>query len=459
MGAEKTIAYAAVVRKREGEAMKRGGRTRIGRSVVAAAALVAAGLLPISPAQAQGTPAMKLGVVTFLSGPAAGPFGIPSRNAAELLIKAINAGTLPAPYNAKGFGGVAVDPIVIDENGSTTKVVQDYRDLVQRRGVNAVIGYVSSGSCLGVAPVAEELKTLTVFFDCGTPRIFEEADHHYVFRPPATSTMDSTASARYVLSKYPDTKSFAGINQNYAWGQDSWSDFDSAMLDLKPGLKVAAAQFPKLFAGQYNTEITTLLASDANIVHSSFWGGDLESFILQAAPRGLFQKERFIMSTGDTVMYRLGAKVPDGIIVGARGPWGVYAHDTTLNRWFRKNYIAAYGTPPIYPSYQMAISILGMKTAYDKAAAATPKPGVEDVIKAFTHLKYEAFGTEIDMALGNGHQGEHETAYGISKYDKATNTPTVTNVVYYPAACVTPPPGVKSADWIKKGMPGAKDCP
>src|SRR6185437_7910152 len=96
MGAEKTIAYAAVVRKREGEAMKRGGRTRIGRSVVAAAALVAAGLLPISPAQAQGTPAMKLGVVTFLPGPAAGPFGIPSRNAAELLIKAINAGTLPA---------------------------------------------------------------------------------------------------------------------------------------------------------------------------------------------------------------------------------------------------------------------------------------------------------------------------------------------------------------------------
>ena len=38
-----------------------------------------------------------------------------------------------------------------------------------------VIGYISSGDCLGIAPVAEELKKLTVLFDCGTPRIFEDA--------------------------------------------------------------------------------------------------------------------------------------------------------------------------------------------------------------------------------------------------------------------------------------------
>ena len=415
--------------------------------------------LDIPRAAAQAAPTLKLGVVTFLSGPPAGPFGIPSRNAAELVIEAINAGTLPAPYNSKGFGGQTIEPIIIDESGSTSEVVQNYRNLVERRGANAVVGYVSSGSCLGVAPVAEELKTLTVFFDCGTPRIFEDDEHHYVFRASATATIDSTSAARYIASHYANSKSFSGINQNYAWGQDSWSDFEGAYKDLKPGLKEDTPLFPKLFAGQYSAEITTLLTQDADIVHSSFWGGDLESFILQADPRGLFEKEHFYISTAETAMFRLGPKIADGIIMGARGPWGVYAHDTELNRWFRKAYTDRFGTPPVYPSYQMAISLLGMKLAYDKAEQANPKAGVEDVIKAFTGMEYEAFGTKIAMTLGKGHQGVHEIAQGVYKFDKATNTPTITDIVYYPPECVSPPDGIKASDWIKDGMKGAKNCP
>ncbi|HXQ50327.1 MAG TPA: ABC transporter substrate-binding protein [Stellaceae bacterium] len=418
-----------------------------------------AGIVPVQQAAAQDAATVKLGVVTFLSGAAAGPFGIPSRNAAELVVEAINAGTLPAPYNSKGFAGAKLEPIIIDENGSTTEVVQNYRDLVQRRGATAVVGYVSSGSCLGVAPVAEELKTLTVFFDCGTPRIFEDEDHHYVFRASATSTIDSTSAARYMVSRYKDMKAFTGINQNYAWGQDSWSDFEGAIKDLKPGLKEEDPLFPKLFAGQYSAEITTLLAKDADVVHSSFWGGDLESFVLQADPRGLFQKERFYISTAETAMFRLGPKLADGIIMGARGPWGVYSHDTELNRWFRHAYTDRFGTPPVYPSYQMALSLLGTKLAYDKAAAANPKPGVEDVVRAFTGLEFEVFGTKIAMAQGKGHQGIHEIAQGTYKYDKATTTPTITDIVYYPAECVSPPEGTKSTDWIKDGMKGAKNCP
>ncbi|MGH7007706.1 MAG: ABC transporter substrate-binding protein, partial [Stellaceae bacterium] len=151
------------------------------RSLIAGAALIGALGFTVAPAAAQNapaaapaaasaaaaaaTPTLKLGIVTFLSGPAAGPFGIPARNAAELVAEAINKGTLPAPYNTKGFGGAEADLAIVDEAGSTTEVVQSFRNLVQRQNVNAVVGYISSGSCLAVAPVAEELKMLTVFFD------------------------------------------------------------------------------------------------------------------------------------------------------------------------------------------------------------------------------------------------------------------------------------------------------
>ncbi|NCV06589.1 MAG: ABC transporter substrate-binding protein, partial [Betaproteobacteria bacterium] len=115
---------------------------------------------------------IRVGVVTFLSGPAAGPFGVPARNAAEITAELLNAGKAPAPYAQKGFGGAPLQLVLVDEAGSTTTQVTEFRNLVQRANVDVVIGYISSGNCLAIAPVAEELKKLTVFFDCGTPRIF-----------------------------------------------------------------------------------------------------------------------------------------------------------------------------------------------------------------------------------------------------------------------------------------------
>ena len=134
------------------------------------AALAATAFLPAA-AQSQ---TIKVGIVTFLSGPAAAPFGVPAKNSAELMVEALNAGKVLAPYATKGFGGEALEAVIIDEAGTTTTQVTEFRNLVQRSNVDVVIGYVSSGNCLAVAPVAEELKKLTNFFDCGTPRIFED---------------------------------------------------------------------------------------------------------------------------------------------------------------------------------------------------------------------------------------------------------------------------------------------
>jgi branched-chain amino acid transport system substrate-binding protein len=65
---------------------KKRGRVGSGMLGVVLGAALALGAPPAA-AQGQG---VKLGIVTFLSGPAAGPFGIPSRNAAELVTEAIN---------------------------------------------------------------------------------------------------------------------------------------------------------------------------------------------------------------------------------------------------------------------------------------------------------------------------------------------------------------------------------
>jgi branched-chain amino acid transport system substrate-binding protein len=420
---------------------------RMSRLVTFSAAVSLAAALTL-PAAAQQQP-VRVGIVTLLSGPAAGPFGVPARNAAEITVEILNDGKAPAPYNQKGFGGNPIEMVLIDEAGGPQKQVSEFRSLAAR--VDLVIGYISSGDCLAIAPVAEELKKLTVLFDCGTPRIFEDGSYKYVFRTGGTGTMDNVAAALYLLERNPNVKSIAGINQNYAWGQDSWTDFEAAVKALKPDVEVKTSQMPKLMAGQFSAEISTLLGSGAEVVHSSMWGGDLEGLVLQGAPRGLFEKHKVILSAGEPAINRLGTKIPDGAILGGRGPYGPFAPDTELSRWLQSSYGERYGVAPNYASFKMTQAILGVKAAYEKAQkAGAARPDQEQIIAALENLTFEGPGGAVKMALGKGHQAVMDNAIGTTK--NVGGQLKIVDVVRYPAEKVNPPEGVKSEAWIKSGF-------
>ena len=74
---------------------------RLGVLAVAAVLLLPLGTLAQTP--------LRIGVITFLSGPAAGPFGVPARNASDLVADAMNAGGQVPGYEKRGFGGRPID--------------------------------------------------------------------------------------------------------------------------------------------------------------------------------------------------------------------------------------------------------------------------------------------------------------------------------------------------------------
>ena len=425
------------------------------RSAVGAA--IALGLA--SGAQAQET--FKIGVVSFLSGQAAESFGIPAVNGAKVVIDAFNKGSAPAPYNKTGFGGMRIEAIYVDENGGATKQVQELRNLYDRDKVDAVVGYVGSGDCLAVAPVAEEMKKFLILYDCGTPRIFEDNKLNYVFRTASHAAMDNVALARYLKAKNVKASSFNMINQDYAWGQDSRKDFMWSMEKLFPQAKPGEDQLPKFGAGQYGTEISALMAKPADITHSSLWGGDLQAFILQAGPRGLFKRTQVVFSAGDHVLPGLGDKMPDGTILGARGAYGLMSPKSALNDWWWDLYSKAYNVYPVQAPYRMVQSLLGLKLAVEKAMAANggKKPTSEQLAAALKGSEWDSPAGKIRMALGDGHQAMQETAIGRTRYDAAKKMVMLEDIVRFPAECVNPPPNMKSEDWIKAGFPGAKGCP
>ncbi len=400
---------------------------------------------------------LKLGLVSFYSGGASGPVGIPSRNGADVIIKAINEGTLPGSYSnsGKGAGGRPVAPVYSDEAVDSAARVTEYRNLVQRQGVDAVIGYASSGSCLAITPVAEELKTLTLLYYCGSTRIFEEGARKYVFRTMASQDVENIAAARYITSLNPKLKSISGMNQNYAWGQDSWRDFKESLDQIKPAVSVKTKQFPKIFAGQYGAELTALARSGADVVHSSFWGGDMEALILQGAPRGVFDDQTLLLTTGGTAFYSLADQIPEGTVIGARGQGDMFAPESELNTWFRNAYKKAYGENPTFPAYYMAQSVLALKAAADKAAKAKGgAPAMDEVRAAMKGIEYASPAGTIKMARANGHQAITGVGYGT--FTLVDGKPSLKNVRRYSAECVNPPAGTSSSDWIKSGFLGAQ---
>jgi branched-chain amino acid transport system substrate-binding protein len=428
------------------------------RGVASAATLCAIGAMS-SPAHAQET--FKVGIVSFLSGQAAESFGIPAVNGAKVLVDAFNKGAAPAPYNKTGFGGMKVEAVYLDEAGGATKQVQELRNLYDREKVDAVVGYVSSGDCLAVAPVAEEMKRFLILYDCGTPRVFEDGKFNYVFRTAAHATMDNVALVRYLKAKNVKANTYNMINQDYAWGQDSKKDFTLSMEQLFPASKLGQDQLPKFGAGQYGTEISALMSSPADVTHSSLWGGDLQAFILQAGPRGLFKRTQMMLSAGDHVLPGLGDKMPDGVILGARGAYGLMSPKSPLNDWWWDLYSKAYNVYPVQAPYRMAQALLGLKLVVEKATAANggKKPSSEQLAAALKDMEWDSPAGKIKMALADGHQAIQDTAIGKTRYDATKKMVMIDDIQRFPAECVNPPANMKSEEWIKAGFPGAKGCP
>ena len=408
---------------------------------------------------------VKMAVPTFLTGAGAPAFGIPAKKGVELIVRAINDGALPAPYNSVGLAGRKIDLVVYDESGGGTKQVTELRNKVQKERVDVIVGYVSSGSCAAAARIAEELKVLTLFTVCGTPRVFEELvkEPKYLFRVVGHGTAANVGAARYVVSKLGDKArdGYVGMNQNYAWGQDGWRDFHLAMKVLAPDIEPARKQqFPKLFSGQYGSEISALLRARQKLVHSSFWGGDLEAFVAQARARGLFERKTLILTAGETVAYRLGRKFPEGQVVGTRGPYGMHAVgiDTPLNNWFQKEYRETYKEQPSQPAYHYAQGILAAKYAYDEAMKSNGGefPSTDQVIAALEGATFESLSTTVRMSLSNGHQAVTEDRWGVAVWDEDKGEMVVKDVEVFKAECVTPPDGVGAVAWLKGGMKGAK---
>jgi len=417
------------------------------------------GRVTISKARAQGAPfpaaqsdkPVRVSVVAYLSGRAAGPFGLHARNAAELLVEAINVGNeLPAPYASKGFAGRKLMLSVYDEAVSPAQQPELFRR-IHASGADVIVGYAGSSHALAVAPVAEELRQLTVVSGAGTSQLYAQRNWSWIFRTQTTTTPDAVGAARYVASLPGMNRiAFGGVNPDYAWGTDSWAEFRAALLHLLPESREVGSHFSALYSVVVEGPLESLKAADAQLVHSATWGIDL--FRLVEAARDRLPSARLVLISGESGLSRVAGSIPDGTVIGGRGSHGWLARDTALNRWFTAAYRDRYEVAPIYPAYGMANALLGLKAAWDKVG---PTGDPSDVASTLAGSTFEGMGSTVAMARANGRQGIAEAAYGTVRRNPVTKQIELHDLRRFPADCVNAPDGVTALKWIEAGFSGA----
>ncbi len=386
---------------------------------------------------------LSIGVTAFLSGPAS-VFGEPAKAGSEIMIEEIN--------KAGGIGGVPVKLTYIDEGAGGEHLVSEYSRMVQSGEVEVMLASISSGSCKKVVPIAEELKILNIMWDCGTQKIFEDNSYKYVFRTQANATPEMLATLLYLLKVKPDIKSIAVLNQDYAWGRDSWNIFSTALKTLKPDVKVVAEFFPKFGTPDFTAEISRLLALKPDAILSTSWGGDLDNFIRQSAQRGLTKRSLLVLPLAESSLQRLGKDMPEGIIVGGRGDH-YFLHPEFKDKPEFKKFMAAFkkktGAYPIYSVFHMVQAISALQKTYDKAIADNGGNWPDSLQLATAMEGLEFSGLTRSVKLREDHQGLEDQLLGTSKHVDGYDSAVFDNIMIFPADKITTPVGLESTEWLK----------
>lgn len=405
--------------------------------------LAAALLLAGSAAFAAEKPAeVKIGITAFLSGPAS-VFGEPAKAAAEMFIEEMNA--------SGGIGGVPLSAIFVDEGAGGEHVLSEYRRLVDEEKVDAMFASISSGNCNKVAPLAEDLQILNIMWDCGTQRIFEEGDYRYVFRTQSNAAPEMVATVLYLLKTKPDFSTVAVVNQDYAWGRDSWEIFSTTLKALKPDVEVVAEFFPKFGAPDYSTEISRLSALRPDVILSTAWGGDLDTFVRQSSQRGLLDQSTFVLPLAESSLQRLGKDLKPGHIVGGRGDH-YFLHPEKVGDADYDAFVTAFkektGAYPIYPVFHMSQALSALKGAYEKAIGANGGewPDKEQVVDAMAGLTFAGLGREVTIREDG--QGLEDQLIGTSIHVDDYDFAVLDDMMIFDADDITTPVGQISTEWM-----------
>jgi branched-chain amino acid transport system substrate-binding protein len=417
-------------------------------------------------AQAQTTPKgnipstpYKIGHMTFFTGPGA-VLGEPMYKGNLLAAEEINA--------AGGLlGRRKIEILKADEAAGLDANVKEFRRLKLQDKIDLFLGITSSGNSPALAPLAEELKVLTIFVDGCTDFVFDKADPnpHYVFRITNIQSADGGTCATAVAMTWPDVKTIAHIHPDYSYGRNAFDHFSIVTKKLMPHVQVVSEAWPKLGTTDFGSHITKAIAAKPDLLVSSVWGGDYIAMYKQAIQYKMFDKMKLASTIAFGVApHAIGKDHPEGAIAGVHSNYHFSyppGNKWPLNKTFVEKYHARFKEYPNFQAEGAYTATYKLKGAIEKANRLMGGWPDNEAIITLLEGSMTAGPAGYVYIRPDNHQGYKDAVTGFSKNVPEYPFPILDpkRIITIPVRNLTAPPGWPKGEptstytWIEQTWP------
>lgn len=323
-------------------------KNRIAMSLVAAACATTCISL-----QAQ-TAAIKIGVVTPLTGTYAG-IGQQVRWGLEMAAAEINA--------AGGVSGRKLELLFEDEEANPAVATQKAEKLFQVNKVDFLTGTVNSGSTLAVGQVAERNQRLIATTVSFADSITGDKCSPNVFRVNARAGMQSAALADWLSKDKPNANVFY-LGPDYEMGRSTVAAFKRAAEGK--GAKSVGEVYAPLDNKDYSPFFGQIRAGKPTVIYTSVAGNDTVRLFSQMAEYGVNKNITLVGASGTVTSQNLPAtgKAAEGFVTGVGYSPQI---DNPDNKRFVADFVKANKTlPDLYGTDSYGV-LFFYKAAVEKA--------------------------------------------------------------------------------------------
>jgi len=342
------------------------------------AALVAfAGL--VSPALAADT--IKLGVAGPHSGDLA-PYGIPTMEAAQLVVKKINA--------TGGILGKQVE-LLIQDDQCKPEIATNVATKLATQGANVVLGHICSGATKAALGIYNDAKIPVMSPSATNPDLTQSGDYPNFFRTIASDDMQAKLAVEFAINKL-GAKKVAVIHDKGDYGK-GFAEFAKKYLDASDKVEVVLFEGITPGAMDYSSIVQKVRKNDADVLIFGGYHPEASKLVAQMKRKRL--KTAFLSDDGvkDVSFIKVAGDSAEGAYM--TGPRDLST--IPLNAAATAEFKAAYGEDPgafFQEGYSAALALLNAiekagSTEYDAVTKALRTEYVETPVGK---IKFDARG-------------------------------------------------------------------
>lgn len=348
------------------------------RHFTLSAAATAAGALGLSPAWAQGSGPIKIGLLLIDSGPFAAY--------AKLVEEAGRAGV--DILNAEGGAlGRKFELVTQAHSGSPATAVAAATKLAQQGGVSVFMGQTLSSHSLALVPKLDALNVLFIDTYAQSADLMRKSCAPNYFRANTPDVVVTKAMEDYVKST--GAKTWNLISPDYASGHSFVKAFGELVQSF--GGSIQANLFAPVGTNDFGSYISQLNKPADGLMVTLFMS-DGQSFAKQARQFGLFDKYKAVVGNGFATDFQLEAHGDNVLGVVNNLSW---APDMpgARNQQFIKEFVVRTKRRPFYTDSDVFVALEMYRAAVIKAKST--ETGA--VRKALEGLKSNSIFGEVEM--------------------------------------------------------------